>query len=358
MRSGAVLRIGLIGLGTVGAFHLKAYEKLQKAIVVALADSDPKRLSQIAALGQLPCYSDAAEMVARERLDIACVLTPASSHEALVSLCARAGLNVLCEKPLALEPESARRMIKEAQYYGIRLFYGSSYRFLPTLLAARQLIQSGAIGDVLLLREQALGGTGMARATTMPLSHYPADGPGGFAMGLIDHGIHLIDAFSWLTGFKVKSSIGRGNVSGGPLATEFLNIEYDSGAIGQLVYNECTFSTELPGEGMFAEGDGWDVNGITRAGEWAKHPSSIHVYGTRGSLRILHYANRLFLIDESGPRQLPVDGKPSPHHFGAQMACFVEDILADRPPSTPPEAGLVALEVLFSAYAQSVAVRM
>lgn len=93
-----------------------------------------------------------------ERIDIACVLTPAGSHEALAAICAELGVHVLCEKPLALTVDSAERMIAKANEGGSRLFYGSSYRFLPAVMAARRAILSGDIGDVLLLREQSIGG--------------------------------------------------------------------------------------------------------------------------------------------------------------------------------------------------------
>src|ERR1700678_2327515 len=179
MTGDRMLRIGLIGVGTVGILHLEAYRALRHASVVAVAEADVGRRNSATAGGTVRAYSDASTLLAAEQLDIVCISTPASSHESLVRLCAAAGTDILCEKPLALSPESGRRMIQVTNDCGVRLFYGSSYRFLPALLTARRLIQAGVIGDVMLLREQALGGRGMAHASAMPLSHYPAGGPGG-----------------------------------------------------------------------------------------------------------------------------------------------------------------------------------
>jgi len=123
-------------------------------------------------------------------------------------------------------------------------------------------------------------------------------------MGLADHGIHLIDVFGWLMDSRVRASTGRGNISGQPALPEYLHMTFENNAIGQLVYDEGTLPTELPTEGMFSDGDGWEVDGFVRSGNWSKYPSCIHVYGSAASLRIFHYANRLVRIDKTGARQI------------------------------------------------------
>lgn len=346
----AELRIGLIGLGNVGKIHAETYRDLSGARLVAVADADPSALATLAPDRDIATYTDAARMLAEARLDIVAIATPAASHEALTMLAAGKGVHVLVEKPMALTPDSARRMIAVCAEAKVRLFYGSTYRFLPAVRRARELIREGAIGDVLLMREHAVGGKGPEAAKPMPLSHYPLGGPGGFPMGLIDHGIHLIDVFGWLTGAKVTGGHGRGNRSGAPMRTEHLLLDYENGAAAELIYNECTFSTDLPNEGLFSLGDGWDVDGYIRAGAWTKHPSSIHVHGTQGALRIFHYANILYEIRPGGIRQVPLTGMPAPRHFLAQMQCFVEDVATGRPATTPGEVGLATLETVLIAY--------
>jgi predicted dehydrogenase len=344
------LRVGLIGVGAVGAVHVKAYQKATRIEVVAIAEASPERRAAAEVGPSVKRYADAEEMLSKERPDIACVLTHVPMHEPLVLLCAKHKVHVLCEKPLTLSLASAERMLKTTRDAGVRLSYGSSYRHLPTIKAARSIIGSGGIGHVRLMREQALGGKGAAAVQTFPLSHYPAGGPGGFPMGIVDHGVHLIDVFGLFTGSEVRSVIGRGNVSGEAPGPEFLDITYESGALGQLVYDEATFPTDLPGEGLFSLGQGWDLDGFVAAGQWTRYPGTIHVYGTEGSLRIFHYANLLYRIDKNGIRQIPVEGLPSPYHFAAQIDCFAEDITTGRPTTTPGEVGVEALKVMLAAY--------
>jgi UDP-N-acetyl-2-amino-2-deoxyglucuronate dehydrogenase len=341
----APLRVGLIGLGAVAEQHLAAYLRVPGIEVVAGADPRDDRRALFAAQ-RLCCYEGHGQMLRRENLDVACVLTPAASHEQVALDCAAAGVHVLCEKPLAPGADAARCMSDGCRSRGIQLFYGSSYRFLPAISAARDLIIGGAIGDILLLRESVVGGRGRESQRIMPYSHYPEGGPGGSPMGLLDHGIHLLDILPWLAGTRVTRAFGRGNVSGQPLVTEYALLEMANGAVAQLLYDDGTFATTLPAEGVFSWGCGWGADGLEPAGQWQADPGCIHVHGTRGALRILHYANALFVSDRAGLRQLPLSGSPAPGHFGAQLAQFADDLRSGRPATTPAEAGIAALDVL------------
>ncbi len=343
-------RLGLIGFGAVGRLHYEAYLQAKKIEVVAICETAPHLLHALSQSPDLALYSSAAEMLEKERLDIACVLTPPGSHEALVELVAGHGVHIFCEKPLALSADAARRMVDTAHAHGVLLFYGSSYRFLPAVRAAREQILAGAIGDVRLIREQSVGGEGLAKMEVMRASHYPPGGLGGFAMGLADHGVHLIDVMSWMMSSEIVDVHGRGNVSGRAAGPEFLVMTFGNGAIGHLLYDEGSFPTELPGEGAFSQGDGWDADGFVRAGSWTRFPSYIHVHGAKGALRVGHYINQLVRTDETGSTQIPLSGRPSPYHFADQIDAFATDIAEDRAASTPGEVGAEVLDKLLSLY--------
>jgi predicted dehydrogenase len=346
---GEGLRVGLIGLGAVGRLHLEAYRAADRVRVVAVAEPDAARRAAAAEPG-IDLFADAAQMLAGANVDIACVLTPVASHAAMTRLCAEAGVHVLCEKPLAASLAEASAMIAACREAGVQLAYGASYRFLPAVARARALIADGALGDVVLLREQSIGGFGPATREILPPSHYPAGGPGGSPMGLVDHGVHLIDAFAWLAGAPVVSAHGRGNVSGEPPGPEHLTMTLANGAVGALLDDEGTYPTDLPAEGLLSWGASWDADGYHAGGAWAAHPGAIHVHGSKGALRIAHYANALFLNDKNGLRQLPLEGRPAPFHFAAQIDAFAKDLIAGRPPRCDAEAGLAGLKVLAAAY--------
>lgn len=344
------IRIGFIGVGAVAQVHAEAYRSLPEIHLAACCDLDAARVDAFSQQHGVTGYRDLAHMLGSADLSVACVFTPARAHEEAVIACAHAGVHVLCEKPLALSLEACDRMIRACELAKVTLGYGASYRLLPAVATAKELIDAGEIGEILLMRESAVGGSGVEQRQTLGAAHYPAGGPGGSGMGLVDHGIHLVDLFSWLSGAAVTRTSGRGNIAGQAQLPEYLVLEYENGAIGELIYEDGTFPIELPTEGIFSGGSGWDLEGITPAGAWQAHPGSIHIHGTRGSLRIFHYANALFLRNQHGIRQIKVPEPGAPIQFALQMRAFVQALRSGLPPPVPASAGREACRLVLSVY--------
>lgn len=344
------LRIGVVGLGAVAEAHLAAYRTVSGLRVVAAADVSPERVRVMQSRLEVPVYHDYREMIAIETLDAVCVLTPAAAHRSVTVACARAGLHVLCEKPLAAGPEEARIMIDECRDNGVKLAYGASYRFLPAIMKARELVAAGVLGDVVLLQECVVGGRGASGYRPLGPAHYPHGQPGGSGMGLVDHGIHLVDAFSWLLDSEIVAVWGRGTVSGSAPVTEFMVMDFANGATGYLLYNDFTFSTDLPNHGMFSWGEAWDIDGYQKAGSWTKQPGCIHIHGTEAALRVQHYANALYLTNAEGARQIEIPNRPAPAQFALQMESFIDCIRTDAVPAPGGQDGLRALNAVFAAY--------
>ncbi len=345
------LRVGLVGLGGVAEAHLEGYRQVETIEVVAGSEIQPERLEKMVRKWGLRGYADYEEMLAKEKLDIACVLTPARSHREVAQKVAQSGVHVLCEKPLAVSLEDGRALVDSCRTAGVKLAYGATWRFLPACRKARELIGAGRLGKVMLLMEAYSGGNGYDNFRDAGPAHYPAGGPGGGGMGLVDHGIHLIDMFMWLTGSPVDAVVGRGNYSGRPPATEYLTMILRNGAVGQLVYNEATIPCEMPYEGIFSWGGSWDINyNMTLGGGWDSQPQNFRVYGTTGALRVFHYANKMFLFDKDKREQVRVLDRPMPGNFAMQMESFAAAIVEDRSPEATGEDGLRALEVALAAY--------
>ncbi|MEM0954047.1 MAG: Gfo/Idh/MocA family oxidoreductase [Pseudomonadota bacterium] len=348
---GSRLRVALVGLGNVGAIHLSEYLKSDTVNLVAVVEPRAARMDELSVPAKIGRFTDLGEMLSIAAPDAVSVATPVATHASVTEACAAAGAHVLCEKPIAIALEDAKDMLSACEAAGVSLGYAASYRFLPAVLSARQLIRDGAVGEVILLQEQAVGGARMGGGQAMGFAHYPEGGPGGSGMGLVDHGIHFVDIFPWLIDSEIVSVSGRGNVSGAPLQTEWLSMIMANGATGHLLYNENVHSTTLPAEGMFSAGEGWDVDiGLTVPGAWSVSPGCIHVAGTEGALRIFHYAHRLFHCDAKGWQEVALTGAPPPAHFGLQMEAFLNAVAQGDPPPVPGVAGLLALEHLLSIY--------
>lgn len=346
------LRVGVIGLGGIAELHMTAYRDIDAIEVVAGAEQREERLEQMIKAYNIRGYLDYEEMLRQEKLDIVCICVPAAAHRAVAEKVAEYRVNILCEKPLAITREDAKAMIAACQKAGVKLFYGASYRYLPACIKAKQMIDQGLLGKISLIMENVIGGKGLEGYRDLGPHHYPTGGPGGGGLGLVDHGIHLVDLFRWFTGSEIVTVVGRGNYSGETPVTEFLTATMANGALGILVYNEATFSSDLPNEGIFSIGASWDASGFPLlANTWHEQPQSIRVHGDKGSLRIYHYANKVYFTDKDKTIEVPdIEKSANPYHFSKQMRAFAECIINGKEPEVTGIEGLNALEAVIAAY--------
>ena len=184
------LRAALVGCGQIAGFHLSA---LQRAgvTVVAVADRDEQKAAELAAwAGGAQVFTDARKLLAEARPDVVHVLTPPSSHAALAIMAAEAGAHVLVEKPIALSTDEADAMIAAARKHGVRLVPNHNYLFKPSVRRARELVDSGEIGDVVHVETYyGLSGEGSHSA------HWEQRLPGGAFTNFLPHVVYLQDAF-------------------------------------------------------------------------------------------------------------------------------------------------------------------
>ena len=119
------------------------------------------------------------------------------------------------------------------------------------------------------------------------------------ASWVTDHGIHLVDVFRWLTGSEVEWVFGRGVRSGQPPTTEFLTMIFKNGTIGQLTYNEATYPSDMPYEGIFSWGP-YDGGGVSK---WEPTPGNFRIHGTKGALRISRIQTKCSSLTWTGSRK-------------------------------------------------------
>ncbi len=344
--------VAIIGLGAVADSHLAAYRELPEIEIVAVVDPRAERVRQVSERVGAPGFLDCASMLKQVRPRIACVLSTVASHRTLTEMLAAAGIHVLCEKPIANRVQDALAMKEACAHHGVQFMYGSSYRYLPAVMQARELIASGTIGRVRLIEERGVVGQGADKFVPMSAAHYPEGTPGGGGFGLFDHGVHLLDIFPWLLGSPIRRVLGRGNYTGRAMEPEFALLEHECGALGMLTYDESTVSSDLPWEGVFSHGHSWVLNEgfVGAVGEWSAGASFIRVHGTHGALRIFHYANRLFLAVPGEVRELTVPAGAAPEHFGRQLRAFIHALDRAQPAPSSIDLGIGALSTLLGIY--------
>ena len=108
------LRVGIIGTGGISHCHMNGYKNnLDKVEVVAACDLDEKKLQAYKEQYGIPnVYTDYNEMLAKENLDAVSVCTWNAEHKNATIAALKAGANVICEKPMAMNTEEAEECSK------------------------------------------------------------------------------------------------------------------------------------------------------------------------------------------------------------------------------------------------------
>ncbi|MGB9435849.1 MAG: Gfo/Idh/MocA family oxidoreductase [Candidatus Acidiferrum sp.] len=191
----------IVGLGFVGRAHLEALRRLGISVQGVLG-STPERSKSASESLHLPrAYSSLEELAADASVHVVHLCTPNHLHFQEASQLLRAGKNVLCEKPLALDScESAAlvSLLKETRLVGAIAY---NLRYYPLCQEARALIHKGAIGQVKLIHGSFL----------QDWLLFPTDWNwrleaklGGDLRAVSDIGTHWLDLVTWLTNSKVS----------------------------------------------------------------------------------------------------------------------------------------------------------
>jgi myo-inositol 2-dehydrogenase/D-chiro-inositol 1-dehydrogenase len=147
------LRVAVLGVGKMGGFHVELLSsRIHGAHVSVVNDFDHDRAAEVAAAVGARVEADPFAAIAAEDVDAVVIASPGPAHEAQVLACLERGIPVLCEKPLTTDIETARAVVEAEAKLGRKLIQlGFMRRFDPEYVAAKELIDSGAIGNPLLL---------------------------------------------------------------------------------------------------------------------------------------------------------------------------------------------------------------
>ncbi len=176
----------LVGLGRMGGYHLRVLRAHPGVELAAIVDPDPAR--RAGAPSDVPAFATLAQALATVDADFACIATPVcaladAAHQALA-----AGLAVLVEKPMAVDEESAHRLIADAESRGLLLAVGLVERCNPAVKALALMLADGAAGRI-------------HQVHARRLSPYPGrESPVGVAL---DMATHDLDVFRFITGSDV-----------------------------------------------------------------------------------------------------------------------------------------------------------
>jgi predicted dehydrogenase len=150
----AGLRVAVVGVGRMGLTHAENLARRVRGVqLVAVTTSDEQRAREARQhCGDVTVYPSLDSLLEAEELDAICISSSTSAHAENVVRCAEAGLDVFCEKPLALTLEDCDRALAAIEQAGTKMMMGHVRQFDAGHLEAKRLIQAGSIGQPLVFR--------------------------------------------------------------------------------------------------------------------------------------------------------------------------------------------------------------
>jgi len=187
------INVGVIGAGSIGKIHLQAYTSIPDVRVSAVVDIIEDRARQAAESFGIPkYYTDYREMLEKEKLDAVSVCVPNYLHSPMTVDALNAGVNVICEKPMAINAKEAQKMVDAARANNKILMVALCWRFSDEAKTIKEFINQGYLGNIYYAK------VGILRLSGIP-------GMGGWFTNkdksgggpLIDLAPHFLDLAMW-----------------------------------------------------------------------------------------------------------------------------------------------------------------
>ena len=201
-----VVRIGIIGAGFARTTQIPGFKDCEGARGVVIASAHREHAEEVAREFEIRHVADDWRgVIERDDVDLVSIVTPVVTHFEMTMAALNAGKHVLCEKPMAMNAEEARKMTELARQKGVLALIDHELRFLPGRQKLADLIRRGDIGQP--WHARCLFRSGQRADPNRPWNWWSDVKQGGGALGAI--GSHIVDAFRWLLNTEVTEVLGQ-----------------------------------------------------------------------------------------------------------------------------------------------------
>lgn len=198
-----LVRIGMVGAGSISGSHLSAAREGAGAKIVAVCDIIEERARKRSAEFGIPeVYTDHEKMLEEADLDAVIVGVPNNVHHVITVNALKAGKHVLCEKPMAINVAAGEKMVATAKESGKILAVGLVNRMRSEVQTLRKMVDQDELGDIyyakaMMIRRKGIPGWG----SWFTRKEESGGGP------LIDIGVHALDVAWYLIGCPKPVSV-------------------------------------------------------------------------------------------------------------------------------------------------------
>jgi predicted dehydrogenase len=356
--------MGIVGCGSIAEIaHLPSIARCPEARLVAVCDANADRAQAVAAKwGAEQWFTDHRQMFEKAGLDAVVIATPNNLHRNQAVAAARVGLHVVVEKPLAVTNREAWDIVRVCREAGVKLMVGCDRRFWTHNQWAKELIDEGVIGRLLMsrasLHEHWYNYQNHVARTDFRLDIKVA---GGAAIN--DTGAHAIDLLTWLNGSPVKRVVGVARRLAMPESytlcddTALVMVEFENGAVGSISCNRFSPAVNQATELCGTEGTIFTATDATNPFQsWPMAVFTNKEYTLETLPQVLkdyRWPELFWVEDIMSPtvrkRWVPICPPRSPNNYERMTAHFLDCIVHDRPPLISGEDGARAVEVMCAA---------
>lgn len=190
------IRIGIIGHGFMGHEHEKMLTRMDGIRVVGISDIDPKQLEDVKE--GLKRYNSNEELICDPEVQVVLIAANNNQHHDLVIQAARAGKDIICEKPVAMNVTELDDMVRVVEECGVKFTVHHQRRLDQDYRIMKEIYDQKTLGDVYTIKSSLYGFNG-----NMHDWHVYVSEGGGM---LYDWGVHLLDQILWMMpGAKITS---------------------------------------------------------------------------------------------------------------------------------------------------------
>jgi predicted dehydrogenase len=329
------VRAGLIGSGFISTVHADALKRCADAELLAVASPSAGKAEAFARKHGIPRhFTDYRRLLDTKEIDLVVIGAPNDLHCQMTVAAASSGKHVVLEKPMCLNLADADRMLAACREAKVKLMYAEELCFAPKYVRLKQLLDSGALGQPVLIKQSE-------KHDGPHAPHFwDVDRSGGGVT--MDMGCHAIEFFRWMLGRPPITSVyahmgthvHKGKTRGEDNA--ILILEFANGAVGMAEESW----TKLGGMDDRAEVHG--SKGVAYAD--LLHGNAIETYSAAG----YDYA-----VEKAGSTvgwSFTIYEESWNYGFVQEMAHFVDCVKHDKAPIVTGEDARVVMDVLFAAY--------
>lgn len=334
-------RVAIIGTGNISHYHMDGYLQMpDKVELVACCDIDLEKAKAYAERYHIPhVYADYREMLAKEKIDALSVTTWNREHKNASIAALNAGVNVLCEKPMAMNHIEAEEMLAAAKAAGKLLQIGFVRRYGGDCALAKEFIDSGKAGDIYYAKVQYLRPNGCPGGWFAD-QYYSGGGP------LTDLGVHVMDLARYLAGSPMPVSA---------YGTTFSNIGHNRATVGWSSSSEGDFKKDVED---FATGFVRFDNGMILEVETSYNihipadVNNVELYGNKAGIKLGEPSTYVMLNGDTGTieKEGVECGLDFNLIFRRETAHFIECVREGKVCRAPAEDGVVLMKMIDAIY--------